>query len=50
MVMHGTQFKFQLVMKPEEKQAVPRKVRLSCSVIISNDINKPGQSGYSVLL
>lgn len=48
--MHGTQFKFQLVMKPEEKQAVPRKVRLSCSVIISNDINKPGQSGYSVLL
>lgn len=50
MVMHGTQFEFQFEIKPMEKQAVPRKVSLSCSVIISNDKNRTGGSVYSVLL
>lgn len=44
------QFEFQFEIKSMEKQAVPRKVSLSCSVIISNDKNKTRGSGYSVSL
>jgi len=50
MVMHGTQFEFHFEIKPTEKQAVPRKVSLYCRVITSNNRNKTGGSGYSILL
>lgn len=47
--MQRTQLEFQSEIKPTEKQAVPRKVSLSCCVVISNDKNKPRGSGHSVL-
>lgn len=36
--------------KPMKKQAVPRKVSICCSIIISYNKNKPRGSGFSLLL
>lgn len=50
MVMNRAQFEFQFEIKPMKKQAVPRKVSICFSVIISHCKNKPRGSGFSVLL